>query len=361
MLFMTEEQKLKYPRSYRFDVDTIGNERVNIKKDGDEPDFVLNEKLRLEVYRGMPSNLPVEAKALFIYYRICKILNYDEKFIYSSKFNGSRDYGTEFNKEKLESIEPGSSIICSDFCRIYKKFLDELGPEIECVAFSYGDSGTSHWSVGFFTDKFSLEMDPIDVNDETGYSDLVGIKTGMWPVGIKPSSFMTKENVDYLVKLMDEMYTLATGEYAKDYEDLIDLLKEVPDNQKVSGEKLQVESNPESSVLYGKIEAFMEMLKNRGISGNEAIVTFMTFDSDFCFFGEDMKNYSFAWQHNDAGENNKYTRKCLIQGIDGSIHSVDFNQEVGKHVVYNGDEFKKLIESGKIKYENEKYQILLED
>lgn len=176
---MTEEQKKKYPLSYRFQIDKIGGDKVDIKKPGDEPDFKLNEKLKFEVYKGMPSNLPVEAKALFIYFRICKILNYDEKFIYSKNFNGNKDYGTELNKEKLESIEPGSPIICSDFCRIYKKFLDELGPEIECVTFSYGKTNVSHWSVGFFTDKFSLEMDPIDIQEPYGYSDLAGIKNGM--------------------------------------------------------------------------------------------------------------------------------------------------------------------------------------
>ena len=91
---MTEEQKMKYPRSYRFDVDRIGNDRIDIKKSGSEPEFKLSENLRTEVYKGMPSDLPVEGQALFIYFRLCKILKYDEKFIYSSKFNGNKDYGT---------------------------------------------------------------------------------------------------------------------------------------------------------------------------------------------------------------------------------------------------------------------------
>ncbi|MBR2744429.1 MAG: hypothetical protein IKE01_03935 [Clostridia bacterium] len=359
---MTEEQKKKYPRSYRFDVETVGGDRVFFKS-GDDLNFEINDKLRTEVYKGMPLNLSVEEKALFIYFRICKLLKYDENFIYSNKLNKNQDYGTDFDKKKIEEIEPGSSIICSDFCRIYKKFLDELGPDLECVAFSYGKSNTSHWSVGFFTDRVSLEMDPIDIQDATGYSDLMGIKNGMWPVGIKPDTYMTPENKQYLVDIIDEIYTMSVGEVAKDYEDFIELLKEVPDTNYVSNSGIDANKQEGKSVLYEKIEAFKEMLRNRGITGNEAISTFIMFSSRLGFFRGEMNEFSFAWQRNDIQNENskKHERICLIQGKDGSIHSVNFNQEINGHMVYGQDELKSALATGKIVYEDSKYQIPLEE
>lgn len=175
---------------------------------------------------------------------------------------------------------------------------------------------------------------------------------------------MTRENISYMVDLMDQMYTMAVGEYAKDYENLIDLLKEVPNNKRINENESEDVNKPEKSILYEKIEAFRKMLQNRRISGNEAIQTFMLFASDLGFFSkEEMKEYSFAWQDGkmQGEKQNAHERICLMQGSDGTIHSINFNQMEQEHKVYDQDEFRAAIGTGKIKYENEKYQILLED
>ena len=56
----------------------------------------------------MPDNLPPEHKAMFIYFRLCKTLRYDEGYMYSFK-PGAEDiekYSPDFSRERIEAIKP---------------------------------------------------------------------------------------------------------------------------------------------------------------------------------------------------------------------------------------------------------------
>ena len=88
--------------------------------------------LHKEVYDGMPDNLSVEQKAIFIYFRLCYLLNYDERYIYRDKLPNS-NYTFKFSKERVESIVAGSNVTCFDFCRLCRAFINELKEEDETI------------------------------------------------------------------------------------------------------------------------------------------------------------------------------------------------------------------------------------
>ena len=100
--------------------------------DGYEKHFSINPTLHGEVYDGMPDNLSVEQKALFIYFRLCYLLNYDDDYLYRDVLRHT-DYTFKFSRERVESIVAGSNVTCFDFCRLCRAFINELKEEDETI------------------------------------------------------------------------------------------------------------------------------------------------------------------------------------------------------------------------------------
>ena len=74
---------------------------------------------------------------MYVYVKLCTILEYDEEYMYRNK-DISLKFESTFLREHLEKIVPKSKVTCFDFSRIYAKLINELDVDIEAVIISEG-------------------------------------------------------------------------------------------------------------------------------------------------------------------------------------------------------------------------------
>lgn len=223
----------------------------------DEPDWNINKELTEAVYKDMPQDLSIEEKALYIYIKLCQELEYNEEYFYRNK--GITDqFNSDFSQEYLESIKPRTKITCFDFARILSKFLNELNGDIESVIISFGIN-RGHFSTGFYTDNISVKLEPININlngkkDPT--NDLMKAKNGIKLKGIQPM-FDKDEIVE---SSLNKVYSLIYGKDALSIKDFLNELKTIPKEEIRDNFKL-------------KLQSFIEIMKERKITGNEFVQT----------------------------------------------------------------------------------------
>ena len=170
-------------------------------------------------------------------------------------------------------------------------------------------------------------------------------------MGIFPDKTSTAESNDFLAEIIDFAYKEAVGEMAICYDDEIssrlDILKKMPDQEK------------KEISLSKKIDAFMQMLQNRKISGNEAIIMLLNMNKNYSFFSKDIK-ISFIWEKNTNKTADRRNvgaeRICVLQNKeDDRIYLINFGNMIC--IEESKELFKRKIEDGSYEYENSDYQI----
>lgn len=114
---------------YEFRSPVVG---TAISRKGEEPDFAINPNLVSAVYDGMPKDLSLEEKAVYVYAKLCKLLLYDEGALYKRRMERA-DYITPYSKEVMEAIVPGSKVDCVNFSRMFAKFVNQFDGDIGAV------------------------------------------------------------------------------------------------------------------------------------------------------------------------------------------------------------------------------------
>ena len=250
----------KYPRyvDRRYEFRELDNpEDMRIFRDGDEPDWSVNESLRTAIFNDMPQDLSLEEQALFIYTRLCQELEYNEEYLYRDK-DISSQFESDFSKQQLESIKPGSKITCFDFSRIFSKLVNELKGDNEAVVTSQG-MNRGHFLAGFYTDKVSVRLEGINTNlngKDDPTNDLMKAKNGIKLRGIQPI-FDRDEIVD---DSLSNVYSLVYGKEALSVKGFVQELKSMPETDVPDDVKL-------------KLQSFIEVMKDRGVVGNEFVQT----------------------------------------------------------------------------------------
>ena len=278
----------------RYEFRALDNENdMRTFRDGDEPDWNINEELRAAVFNNMPQNLSLEEQALFIYIRLCQALEYNEEYLYRDK-DISSQFDWNFSQEHLESIKPGSKITCFDFSRIFSKLVNELDGDIEAVIIVQGGGrGRGHFLTGFYTDKVSVRLESININlngqgDPT--NDLTKAKNGIKLAGVQP--IFDREGIinDSLEKVYSLTYdTIFT-------KGLLQKLKSLPETDVTDDFKL-------------KLESFIEVMRDRGSSGNEFVQT-LSLMCKLNFFGKDVEKAYLGKRIEQDGE--KHIRRQVL-------------------------------------------------
>lgn len=261
-------------------------------KDGEEPNWTINEELHKAVFQDMPKDMSSEEKAMFIYCKLCKELTYDEGYLYREKFEDDR-YEHTFSQEHLEGLKPGSKVTCFDFSRIFSKMVnDELDPDIEAVLIAEGDN-KGHYSTGFHTDKVTVLLEAI--NGRTGgTNDLMKAKNGFEFEGIKIVS--DKEKI--IDRAIKKVYPKVFGKEQTSMKKYLLRLRAQP--------REKVPNNTEV-----KLQSFIDVMKENNISGNEAIQTLNAFHY-FGFFGESLDMCYLGRRENQDGRES-FKRMVLMR------------------------------------------------
>lgn len=222
-------------------------EDYKVFRKNDEPDWNVNKDLREAVYKDMPQDLSLEEKALYIYTKLCKELEFDEEYLYRNKGISSQ-FKSDFSKEKLESIKPGSKITCFDFSRIFSKLVNEIDGDIEAVIISQGEN-RGHFLTGFYTDNVSVRLEAVNIDlngrdDPT--NDLMKAKNGIKLRGIQPIF----DNEGIIPRALDKVYSLIYGREALTIKGFVKEIKSMP-----------IEEIPNNSQL--KLKTFIEIMQKK--------------------------------------------------------------------------------------------------
>lgn len=314
-----------------------------VMRQEEEPKFEINDELSSAIFSDMPEEIStVEDKAFYIYAKLCKLLEYDSEYAYWGRIHEG-EYPSEFSKEKIESIVPGSKVICQDFCRIYTKLINELGDDIDAVILKRTEKKGGHWLVGVHTSKVSMEMDSTDMSDNKNF-DLANVKAAGQITGIKFISTIDGELNMYREDL-DEITTSMLN-----------------DGKEVVIPKAMVWKY-EKSDFETRLEAFSEVLQTHGIRGTELVISFLQFEK-LGFFGEAMfgrpLKKSFLLRKSMVDGKERYDRMIYFQqartnGKNSSIYCID--SQNGDISTERFDEIQARIENGELIFEDDEHNL----
>ena len=319
------------------------NFNEEVFRDGDEPEWDISPQLYDAIYKDMPKGLSLEEQALYIYTKLCSVLEYDEEYLYRGKGISSK-FESDFSKEHLESILPGSKITCFDFSRIFAKMVNEIEGDIEAVVISEG-ANRGHFLTGFYTDKVSVRLEAININlngkkDPT--NDLMKAKNGIKLKGIKAQS--DRENM--IDSSMDRVYESIYGRQALSIKDFVQELKSLPETDVPDDVKL-------------KLQSFIEVMRDRGILGNEFVQTL----DGMCkskFFGQDVEKAYLGKRMEHDGE--KHIQRMILFRQKGTeeqeeTHFYLIDTSTLEMVEPTQQQLIEELNSGSMIYESEKHKI----
>lgn len=286
----------------KFNTDRYVNPRYEFKRvgiteevirTGDEPEWNINPALYDAIYKDMPENLSLEEKAFYIYTKLCLVLEYNEEYLYRDK-GISSSFEDDFSKGHLEEIVPGSKITCYDFSRIFAKMINEIDGDIEAVIISEG-ANRGHFSTGFYTDKISVKLEAININlngrkDPT--NDLMKAKNGIKLRGITVIS--DKEGI--IDSSMDRVYESIYGKQALSVKSFVNELKNLPKTEVIDD-------------IKAKLQSFIDVMRQKGITGNEFVQTL----DGMCkanFFGDEVEKAYLGKRIEHDGE--KHIQRMVL-------------------------------------------------
>lgn len=303
-----------------------------------EPDWKMNEELKIALYSDMPQDLSCEEKAMYIYVKMCKILKYDEGFQY--KRNCYRiNYTPLFSEGHLENITPNFKITCVDFCRIYVNAVNQLKDNIEANIIH--EENDEHFSIGISTEKCSARLDAINLtpnsNNDDKSNDLTRAKFGEKLEGIFPISDEEK----ILETALNKVYPMVQNKEETSIESLLNKIKKAP-REDVTPEPLDY------------INKLIDNCKKIGIASNEFTITlnnilkrnFLGEKFDCSFLGQkviakrDMWYKRIIWLREKESEKEKNSYLIDTETLEIS-HRTD-------------EEMKEALKKEKIIYESEK-------
>lgn len=259
-----------------------------IIRKNEEPEWKINPELYREVYKDKPDDLSLEEEAIYIYGKLCKLFSYDEGYFYRGKTKDGK-YEPDFSREHLESIAPGAKITCWDFARIFSKFINDMDGNIEAVIISQG-AKQGHFLCGFYTDRVSVMLEPINGTN----NDLMRAKNGIRLGGIE----IISDREGIIEKALDTVCPKAFGENQLCLAEYLENLRSTP------------RANVPNSTEH-KIHAFIETMKAKEISGNELVQTFVDFNNSG-FFEEKLEK-SYLGRKEEKDGKSYYKRNILLR------------------------------------------------
>ena len=360
--------------NYTFHINTYNDTPVNVIRREDTPNFKINDELRNAVYSDMPANLSPEEKAVFIYYKLCNILEYDDDFWYQQKFN--KGYNQNLTEDVVSGIKPETKIVCGDFSVVLYQLLSEIEGIEPVIIEQCNDESIFHYLVGFYSDRASVFCEGINLtkNNTIGYSnlnyyisanDLARLKTGIVANGL---SGMDPENI--MPKIMYEMYIAVTGRApTSNYENMFyqaqsfyESAGQENENEQSLSELIQELHSepkvdiPDSAKLFEKrFSAFIDTMHAYGLKDNSAYIAFYNLET-IGFFGGRTIDTKVGERLNQNGKDT-FKRIVLLQREDTN-NIYGFNPQELTFKQYNKDEIDEKLAKGEWIYERDSEKLI---
>lgn len=161
----------------------------NITSNQTKHSFEINADIKNFVLKDMPSDLTKLEKAIYIYSKLCKILDYDMEY-YND--NANKKFVAE---ESISDVDlSNNNVVCYTFSYIYSGLLREIGiDQIKEAKINKGEFVNKHASVEFVVDNIVIMADSTHAGAEIG--DLTTLKVENKINGLRCSQFnIEKQN-----------------------------------------------------------------------------------------------------------------------------------------------------------------------
>lgn len=161
----------------------------NITSNQTKHSFEINADIKNFILKDMPSDLTKLEKAIYIYSKLCKILDYDMEY-YND--NANKKFVAE---ESISDVDlSNNNVVCYTFSYIYSGLLREIGiDQIKEAKINKGEFVNKHASVEFVVDNIVIMADSTHAGAEIG--DLTTLKVENKINGLRCSQFnIEKQN-----------------------------------------------------------------------------------------------------------------------------------------------------------------------
>lgn len=161
----------------------------NITSNQTKHSFEINADIKNFILKDMPSDLTKLEKAIYIYSKLCKILDYDMEY-YND--NANKKFIVE---ESISDVDlSNNNVVCYTFSYIYSGLLREIGiDQIKEAKINKGEFVNKHASVEFVVDNIVIMADSTHAGAEIG--DLTTLKVENKINGLRCSQFnIEKQN-----------------------------------------------------------------------------------------------------------------------------------------------------------------------
>ena len=237
----------------------------------------LNKKnLIKDIVDDIPVDLDDTAKAREIYLKLNQSVSYSDEYLAMNSYDKAKytkELSDIYNKQvDIENMPTNSSVVCSNWAKMYKELLEESGISSENIEVIRREKMGSHNYV-----KIDLGNGKIILADATnnisGHTDLVNTKINNKTSGFiittqeefdraKSSGkgvkniFQTlndEKNSESLSKI-DDKIGYSTEQYAKDIDDIVNYYKDADNNKVSTKDKVTSYKNLYDQEKYGATE-----------------------------------------------------------------------------------------------------------
>lgn len=161
----------------------------NITSNQTKHSFEINTDIKNFILKDMPSDLTKLEKAIYIYSKLCKILDYDMEY-----YNDNANKKFIVEKSISDVDLSNNNVVCYTFSYIYSGLLREIGiDQIKEAKINKGEFVNKHASVEFIVDNIVIMADSTHAGAEIG--DLTTLKVENKINGLRCSQFnIEKQN-----------------------------------------------------------------------------------------------------------------------------------------------------------------------
>ncbi|MCM1370831.1 MAG: hypothetical protein NC181_02945 [Clostridium sp.] len=211
---------------------------------------IISDSLEHEILDDMPNNLTLLEKSIYVYIKMCKILNYD------GEYYATNQEGIVVEKHKnidyIQTITPtNNEIVCFEFNLIYSKILNSLGINFKSnyknmVEEEYGDS---HANLEYRVDKYLVIADAVT---SILQSDMVNAKLNKPLNGLICININNKTQYEF-EQILEKVYKLIITMEIKSNKDKNNLNELLIEYSKITDNIKTIDMSERLSILKQKI------------------------------------------------------------------------------------------------------------
>lgn len=304
-------------------------------------EYELDEELENYILSSVPKEYNKLQKSIYIYYKLCTILTYDDDFyLTKNNFIGVRNLQEMKDIGKINLLN--NKVNCYCFTRIYAKLLRkiDINYRIESLI---NDSGISHEYLTYRVGKYIIKADS---TKNIIFGDIANIKTGNLPNGLESTNKNINSNLEF-EKQKIEMYKKVRNEFEKENKNETKL--------KIGFFKSLTGINPR---LKEKILYLVQKAKETNLEGIDLINKLLTLENNI--FTNEEKEYNINLCIIKENLEIKSRTRIIL-----TINNIDYYDENNKYYIVDElfkeiskEELKERFNNGQYEYKkNSTYRI----